>query len=124
MYDILILGAGPAGLSAAVAARQKNRSVLVISNPIEGNPLYRSERVDNYLGLPGVTGRELLETYVNHAKEMGAEFVTGRVVSAMAMPAIPTKIPGSMVWLIPSISPISVMTRLIPAPMTMAPMLP
>ena len=33
MHDILILGAGPAGLSAAVAARQKNRSVLVISNP-------------------------------------------------------------------------------------------
>ena len=85
MYDILILGAGPAGLSAAVAARQKNRTVLVITNPIENNPLYRSERVDNYLGLPGATGKEMLDTCMAHAKAMGAEVVIGRVVSAMAL---------------------------------------
>lgn len=84
MYDILILGAGPAGLSAAVAARQKGRSVLVISNPFEANPLYRAERVDNYLGLPGVTGKQLLDTYLDHAVSMGAEIVWGRVVSAMS----------------------------------------
>ena len=39
MYDILILGGGPAGLSAAVAARQKNRTVLVIGNASASNPL-------------------------------------------------------------------------------------
>ncbi len=85
MYDILILGGGPAGLSAAVAARQKNRTALVISNPAVDNPLYRAERVDNYLGLPGKTGAELLELFATHAQRMGAELVTGRVISAMAM---------------------------------------
>ncbi len=85
MYDILILGGGPAGLSAAVAARQKNRTALVISNPAGDNPLYRAERVDNYLGLPGKTGAELLELFTSHAERMGAELVTGRVISAMAM---------------------------------------
>ncbi len=85
MYDILILGAGPAGLSAAVAARQKNKSVLIISNPIHTNPLYRAEQVDNYLGLPAQTGAALLETSLSHALNMGAQLRVGRVLSAMAL---------------------------------------
>ena len=85
MYDILILGGGPAGLSAAVAARQKNRTVLVIGNASASNPLWRAERIDNYPGLPGVTGAQLLEQFERHARDMGVEFVTGRAISAMAM---------------------------------------
>ncbi len=85
MYDIVILGAGPAGLSAAVAARQKNCSALVISNPMEQNPLYRAHQVDNYLGMPGMNGEDMLNVFRTHAFDMGAEFVTGRVISAMAM---------------------------------------
>lgn len=85
MHDILILGAGPAGLSAAVAARQKNRSVLVISNPTASNPLYRAERVDNYLGMPGLTGAQMLSEFEDHARKMGVEFVTGRAISAMVL---------------------------------------
>lgn len=85
MYDILILGGGPAGLSAAVAARQKNRTALVIGNSSASNPLWRAERIDNYPGLPGVTGAQLLEQFERHARDMGVEFVTGRAISAMAM---------------------------------------
>lgn len=85
MYDILVLGGGPAGLSAAVAARQKGRSVLVVSNPAGQNPLIHAERVDNYLGLPEMTGAALMEQFEAHARSMGAEFVTGRAVSAMCM---------------------------------------
>ena len=85
MYDILILGGGPAGLSAAVAARQKNRTALVIGNPSASNPLWRAERIDNYPGLPGVTGAQLLEQFERHARDMGVEFVAGRAISAMAM---------------------------------------
>ncbi len=83
-YDIIVLGCGPAGLSAAVAARSRNKSVLVIGNPVEDSPLARAERVDNYLGLPGRTGLELLHTMKQHAEDMGAQMVTGRVVSLMA----------------------------------------
>ena len=83
-YDIIVLGCGPAGLSAAVAARSRNKSVLVIGNPVEDSPLARAERVDNYLGLPGRTGQELLQTMKKHAEEMGAQFVAGRVIALMA----------------------------------------
>ena len=83
-YDIIVLGCGPAGLSAAVAARSRDKRVLVIGNPVEDSPLARAERVDNYLGLPGLTGLELLHTMKQHAEDMGAEIVTGRVVSLMA----------------------------------------
>ena len=82
-YDILILGRGPAGLSAAVAARGRGKSVLVMGSPWQGSPLARAEKIDNYLGLPGVTGRELLEQFDCHAQQAGAEFVQGRVVSLM-----------------------------------------
>ena len=58
-YDILILGSGPAGLAAAVAARGRDKRVLVIGNPWQDSPLARAERVDNYPGLPGRTGLEL-----------------------------------------------------------------
>lgn len=83
-YDIIVLGGGPAGLSAAVAARGRNKSVLVVGNRWQDSPLARAERVDNYLGLPGVTGTELLEQFRRHAEELGADFVLGRVISLMA----------------------------------------
>ena len=83
-YDIIVLGCGPAGLSAAVAARSRNKSVLVIGNPVEESPLARAERVDNYLGLPGRTGLELLQTMKRHAQQMEVQIVTGRVIALMA----------------------------------------
>ena len=82
-YDIIVLGSGPAGLSAAVTARGRNKSVLVVGNRWQDSPLARAERVDNYLGMPGLTGAEMMEQFHRHAQEMGAEFVTGRVISLM-----------------------------------------
>lgn len=82
-YDIIVLGSGPAGLSAAVTARGRNKSVLVIGNRWKDSPLARAERVDNYLGMPGMTGMEMLEAFQRHAQEMGVEMVTGKVLSIM-----------------------------------------
>ena len=83
-YDLIVLGCGPAGLAAAIGARGRNKSVLVIGNPWQSSPLAKAERVDNYLGLPGRTGTELLKTYYDHAVSMGVEFVEGRAISLMA----------------------------------------
>ena len=58
-YDIAIVGGGPAGLSAAVNARARNKSVLVVSNDYRESPLYRAKQVDNYLGMPGQSGAAL-----------------------------------------------------------------
>ena len=84
-YDVLVIGGGPAGLSAALNVRVRGRSVLVVSNPLEDNPLWRAEKVDNYLGLPGMSGPELLRTLHRHAEEAGAEFRSGKVLNAMQM---------------------------------------
>ena len=84
-YDVLVIGGGPAGLSAAINVRARGRSVLVVSNPPEENPLWRSEKVDNYPGMPGVSGREMLESMRAHAETTGAAFRTGQVLTAMQM---------------------------------------
>lgn len=82
-YDSIIIGGGPAGLSAAVQLRRRNRSVLILSNPTSHNPLWKSEQIDNYLGLPALSGEELMNRFLDHALSMGAELRVGRVLSAM-----------------------------------------
>lgn len=82
-YDLIVLGSGPAGLAAAVAACGRNKRVLVVGNRWEDSPLAKAERVDNYLGMPGLTGREMLEQFHRHAVDMGAEMVTGKVIALM-----------------------------------------
>lgn len=83
-YDVIVLGAGPAGLAAAVAALGRDKRVLVVGNRWQDSPLARAERVDNYLGLPGLNGAQLMERFQSHALELGAQLVTGRVISMMA----------------------------------------
>lgn len=82
-HDIIVLGSGPAGLAAAVAARGRDKSVLVIGNRWEDSPLARAERVDNYLGMPGRTGAQMLREFSQHAQAMGVETVTGRAIALM-----------------------------------------
>lgn len=83
-YDIIVLGSGPAGLAAAIAARGRDKSVLVIGSRWQDSPLAKAERVDNYPGLPGRTGLELLEELHRHAEDAGAEFVVGKALSLLA----------------------------------------
>ena len=83
-YDLIVLGSGPAGLSAALGARGRGKSVLVIGNRWQDSPLARAELVENYLGMPKITGAEMLERFTAQAVEAGAELVTGRAVSLMA----------------------------------------
>ena len=82
MYDVIVIGSGPAGLSAAINVRQRGGSVLVAGLPAEGSPLYKAEKIDNYLGMPGLTGKEMLDTFKKHAVDMGVEFCPERVLNA------------------------------------------
>jgi thioredoxin reductase (NADPH) len=83
MYDIAIIGGGPAGLSAAVTARARNKDVVVVANAAQENPLAKSHLVDNYPGLPDVSGLELLEKMHAHAHKLGAKFLQARVISVL-----------------------------------------
>lgn len=82
-YDILILGAGPAGISAALTAHARGRSVLVVSNDPMQSPLAKAPAVDNYPGLTGKSGRELLAAMVDGLAALAIPLVTGRVTGIM-----------------------------------------
>ncbi len=84
-YDVLVIGGGPAGMSAALNARARGKRVLVVSNPLEENPLWRSKLVDNHLGMPRISGAEMLTSFRRHAEAAGAEFRTGKVLSTVRM---------------------------------------
>ena len=82
MYDCIVVGAGPAGLSAAVNVRQRGGSVICIGTPKENNPLWKAGKVDNYLGMPSLSGAQMLEAFTKHALEAGVTLKTERVLNA------------------------------------------
>lgn len=83
MYDIIVIGGGPAGLSAAITARMRGKHVAVISNDRTQSGLYKAAEVGNYPGLPGISGADLSEKLVAHAADMGAELISGRVTTIL-----------------------------------------
>ena len=84
-YDLLVVGAGPAGLAAAIHARARDKSVLVISNEPTASPLCKAPQMANYPGLPGIGGKELVERLLAQAGDLGAEFKQGRALAVMPM---------------------------------------
>ena len=80
MYDIIILGSGPAGLSAAVYASRAGLSFAVIEKEYMGTgQIAYTEQVDNYLGYYGIDGFSLGEKFREHAEALGTEFIEGEV---------------------------------------------
>ena len=81
MYDIIIVGAGPAGLTAAIYARRAEKSVLLIEKGAFGGQITFSPKVENYPGFPSLSGTELADHFVEQALGQGAdveiETVTG-----------------------------------------------
>lgn len=81
MYDIIIIGSGPAGLSAAIYAQRACLDAIVIEkNGISGGQVLNTWEVDNYPGFPGVTGFELSRQFREHANKLGARVVQDEVV--------------------------------------------
>ena len=84
-YDLLVVGGGPAGFTAAIHARARNKSVLVVTNEPTASPLCKASAMDNYPGLSHISGLELVERLVAQAAELGAEIRRGRVLNLMSM---------------------------------------
>ena len=76
IYDVIILGAGPAGLTAAIYAQRANLTCLVMEKEyMSGGQVVNTCEVDNYPGLPGIGGFELGMKFHEHAEQMGASFI-------------------------------------------------
>lgn len=80
VYDVIIVGSGPAGISASLYAKRRKLSVLVIS---KGNgALGKTEKIDNYYGFPkGISGKELYQNGIEQAKTLGVEIIEDEVVT-------------------------------------------
>ncbi len=73
MYDMIIVGAGPAGLTAAIYARRANKTVLLLEKAAFGGQITFSPKVENYPGFDSVSGSELADHFVEQALGQGAE---------------------------------------------------
>ena len=80
IYDMIIVGSGPAGLAAALYAKRACLNMLVLEkNFMSGGQVLNTYEVDNYPGLPGIGGFDLGMKLREHADGLGAEFVTADV---------------------------------------------
>ncbi|MFJ8236706.1 thioredoxin-disulfide reductase [Ureibacillus sp. NPDC094379] len=79
IYDVVIIGAGPAGMTAAVYASRANLSTIMIERGIPGGQMANTEEVENYPGFDTILGPELSTKMFEHAKKFGAEYAYGDV---------------------------------------------
>ncbi len=79
IYDVVIIGAGPAGMTAAVYTSRANLSTLMLERGVPGGQMANTEEVENYPGFDTILGPELSTKMFDHAKKFGAEYAYGDV---------------------------------------------
>jgi len=83
-YDVVVVGAGPAGMATAVYAAAEGLDCLVVEREAPGGLAATAPRIDNYLGFPtGISGRDLTSRAVAQAERLGAEIISGRRVTGV-----------------------------------------
>lgn len=79
IYDVIIAGAGPAGLTAAVYTSRANLSTLIIERGVPGGQMVNTEEIENYPGFDSILGPDLANKMFEHAKKFGAEYQYGDI---------------------------------------------
>lgn len=81
MYDIIIIGAGPAGLTSALYALRANKKVLVLEAKSYGGQIINASNIENYPGIPSISGFDFATNLYNQVKDLGGEIIYERVTN-------------------------------------------
>ena len=84
-YDIAIIGSGPAGLSAAINSKIRNKNIVVFGSKDLSNKMLKAPVVNNYLGFPGATGKELKDSFQKHIDNLKIEIRPERINAIYSM---------------------------------------
>lgn len=84
-HDIAIIGSGPAGLSAAINAKIRNKDLIIFGNDDFSSKLIKAPKINNYLGFNEISGIELKENFQNHINSMGISIINERINNVYAM---------------------------------------
>ena len=85
IYDILVIGGGPAAASVVLTVKNRGKSVAVVMNDIESSSLYRAENITNYPGLPPMSGKDMTELFRRQIEENATDVIRGRALNVMPM---------------------------------------
>lgn len=80
-FDIAVIGGGPAGISAAITAASKGRSVVIFEAHGFSPRLRSVEKITDYMGIPDISGTELMDIFVNHLRRTDATIVEEKIIS-------------------------------------------
>ena len=84
-YDIAIIGTGPAGLEAAITAKIRNKKILLLGSRNLSLKVEKAHTIQNYLGLPNVSGEDLKAAYEAHLKALAIEITEDKINAIYAM---------------------------------------
>ena len=84
-YDIAIVGSGPAGLSAAINAKIRNKNIILFGNENLSNKLVKAPSIDNYLGFYDISGEDLKNKFLDHIKQLEIEICEKRINNIYSM---------------------------------------
>ena len=84
-YDIAIIGTGPAGISAAITSKIRNKDIILLGSPDLSDKLSKAHRIDNYPGLPAIAGEDFARKLAEHLENLGIEITDRKVGAVYAM---------------------------------------
>lgn len=99
IYDLIIVGAGPAGMTASIYASRANMSVLMLERKYPGGQMQSTEEIENYTGYEHITGPELSEKMFEHSKKFGTEFAFGNITKIEVKEDLKFVTAGSTVYI-------------------------
>ena len=84
-YEVAIIGTGPAGLEAALTLKNRNKNFVLIGSRNLSNKVEKAHAIQNYLGLPNVSGKDMMKAFQDHIDSMGIKITEERVSAVYAM---------------------------------------